>query len=126
MPGQNPTPLTPPPGEELARGSIEARPLPSVATAANSTTLKDIERKARINKAIVIALSSLATVALAFNIWAPWNLVASTLLFVLAVIVAFFTNALTPEELDALLARLSKSSETAAHKAEEKTKEGDR
>lgn len=127
MLGQKPTPLTPPPGDDLARGVIEARPLSSVATAANSTTLKDIERKARVNKAVVIALSSVATVALAFNVWAPWNLIAATLLFGVATTTAFWTNALTPEELDKLLARLASSSETVASRAAQSpSKEGER
>lgn len=127
MPGQKPTPLTPPLGDGLARGVIEARPLSSVATVANSTTLKDLERKARVNKVVVITLSSLATVALAFDVWAPWNLLAATLLFGVAVVVAFFTNALTPEELDKLLARLASSSETAASRAAQSpSKEGGR
>jgi hypothetical protein len=43
-------------------------------------------------------------------------------LFIVAVVVAFFTNALTPDELDALLSKLAKSSEAAATHAESLTK----
>lgn len=99
---------------ELQTGTVPARSIAAVATAANSTTLEDLARKKRVNKAIVMVLSALGTVALAFvPVLAAANVVAagvvggiSALLFIIAVVVAFFTNSLEPAELDALLAKL--------------------
>lgn len=101
--------------DELQTGSISPRPLGSVANAANSTTLEDLARKKRVNKAVVLVLSTLASVALAFvPVLAPSNVVAAgvvggiaALLYIVAVVVAFFTNSLDPAEMDALLAKLA-------------------
>jgi hypothetical protein len=94
------------PDNELQTAPIPPRSVPTVATLANSTTLADIQRKQRNAKAVIAILTTLGSVALLVVQLAPWNLLVGALLFVAAIIDAYFTNALTPEELDALLARL--------------------
>lgn len=92
--------------DELQTAPIPSRAVPTVATLANSTTLADIQKKQRNAKAVIAILTTLGTVSLLVVQLAPWNLLVGACLFVAAVVVAYFTNALTPEELDALLAKL--------------------
>ena len=108
--------------------NLETAPLdrpmaPQVATAANSTTLAQLARKQRMQKFAIAMLVTLATVAAAFVNFAPWNMLIAAVLFIVAVVVAYFTNALTPEELDKLVARALDSSN--AFKAAAPKKEGD-
>lgn len=101
------------PDNELQTAPIPPRSVPTVATLANSTTLADIQRKARNAKAVIAILTTLGSVALLVTQLAPWNLLVAALLFVAAVVVAYFTNALTPEELDALISKLAGAAERA-------------
>jgi asparagine N-glycosylation enzyme membrane subunit Stt3 len=99
------------PDNELQTASIPSRSIATPATLANSTTLADLQRKQRNAKAVIAILTTLGSVALLVVQLAPWNLLVGALLFVAAVVVAYFTNALTPEELDALLAKLGGAAE---------------
>lgn len=96
---------------ELETVTIPPRSAPTTATVANSTTLADIQRKQRNAKAVIAILTTLGSVALLLMQLAPWNLLAGAVLFVAAVVVAYFTNALTPEELDALIVKLGSAAE---------------
>jgi len=99
---------------ELQPGSIPSTPLASTATAANSTTLAQLEAATRRNKLIITTLVTFATVALALTAFAPWNLLAAAVLFLAAVITAYATNSLTPDQLDKLVAQLGDAGERAA------------
>lgn len=99
--------------EELAPAVDLTRPLPaSTATAANSTTLADLKRKALRAKLAITALTSLATVAavLPIPVIQPWNFVGAGALYAVALAVAYFTNSLTPEELEGLLSQVQAAS----------------
>lgn len=98
---------------------LESTPIPPAstmtpATAANSTTLAQHERATRRNKLVLGILATLATVALAATAFAPWNLLAAAALYLASVVVAYLTNSLTPEKLDALVAQLTDAGERAA------------
>lgn len=99
--------------------STDRRPFnaPSVATAANSTTLEQLEAGKRRAKLIISLMTSLAGALLfvpaALPAAAGWWSFAVTalavLLFVAAIVTAYFTNALTIEEMEQLAARFASS-----------------
>lgn len=109
-------------GSELAKGGIEPRPMQSLATASTSTTLAELERKKRINRIIILALSSLATVAMviagALMTSAPIPAIVigsvAIVTYVVSIIIAFVTNSMTPEEIERLVGGLSSASSTVA------------
>ncbi len=111
--------------EKLETAPLDRPMAPQVATAANSTTLAQLARKQRLQKFAIAMLVTLATVAGAFVTFAPWNLLVAAALFIVAVVVAYFTNALTPEELDGLISKALNASDTFKTAAPTK-KEGDK
>lgn len=111
--------------EKLETASLDRPMAPQVATAANSTTLAQLARKQRMQKFAIAMLVTLATVAAAFVNFAPWNMLVAAVLFIVAVVVAYFTNALTPEELDKLIERAMNASDSFKVTAP-KSKEGDK
>lgn len=108
--------------EQLQGGSIAPRPLQSVATASNSTTIAELERKKRINRIIILSLSSLATVAMviagALLTSAPIPAIVigsvAIVMYIVSIIVAFVTNSMTPEEIERLVSGLAGASATVA------------
>jgi len=105
---------------ELQSGSIPSTPLASTATAANSTTLAQLEAATRRNRLIITVLVTFATVALSLTAFAPWNLLAAAVLFLAAVITAYATNSLSPEQLDKLVGQLGDAGERAASELSKK------
>lgn len=118
---------------ELQTAPIERAPTMTAATLANTTTLQDIERKRRINRAVVMVLTLLGTVALGFApiFTAPASLIiggVAALFFIVAVVIAYFTNAMTPEEIEGLLMKLAGAGDKvrAMSEAAAQKKEGDK
>jgi hypothetical protein len=86
---------------------IPATPKATVATAANSTTLEALARSQRNAKLAIAILATLGTLAISLVTFAPWNFVAAVALFLAAVVVAWLTNSLKPEEVDTLVRQLT-------------------
>lgn len=94
------------------------RPLPmTTATVANSTTLADVQAKARRAKLIVGVLTTLASVALVVP-FAPWNYIAAAVLYVVSIVLAW--NTMTPAQIDALLVQLEGAGKRAVESAAKK------
>lgn len=106
---------------ELQTGTVD-RPSPwtspTPATAANSTTLAQLEAKKARAKLVIGALVTLAGMLLMMPAAFPAASVAVTAvfvgvaiaLFIGAIAVAYFTNSLTPAEIDDLLRQVANAS----------------
>lgn len=107
------------PDTELQTGTVDrAQPAGGMtpATAANSTTLAKLEADRRRAKVIIGIITTIATTAMLVPVGQPWNFIASAVLFTGAVVVAYFTNSMTPEELEALTDKAGAAMAAAAKK----------
>lgn len=78
-------------GEELMKGEIQARPMVSTATAANSNTLA-LAEQSRKRAAVAAAVLTLFTVIAGALPFQPWNLIASGLLAFGALVAGWFAR----------------------------------
>lgn len=100
---------------ELQPGTVD-RPSPmTTATAANSTTLQQFEAKRARAKLVIGALTTLAGLLLTLPAVMPFVspmvttifVVVAVALFLGAILVAYFTNTMTPEEIDDLMRQMA-------------------
>lgn len=98
---------------ELQTGTLPNRLALTPATAANSTTLQQLDEAKRRAKLVIATLTTFASLLLTVPTIVPVSPVVAVIFVVLAVVlvlvaiaVAWRTNALTPEQLEQLVGQL--------------------
>jgi hypothetical protein len=108
---------------ELQTGTVDrAQPAGGMtpATAANSTTLAKLEADRKRANLVIGILTTAGTTAMVVP-FPPWSFIASAALYIGAVAVAYFTNTMSPEKLEALVAKAGEAASAAASSAKKPT-----